>query len=193
MNLSFAVVFVFLCFAYSLACFAINIGKSKSALIGALLPAALFLTFAADYFMVIKADNLTGLKFFCAVQALYCIKLISETQGKPASRAVSAPAAALTVSIFLSELFWIGLIYACLFAMNLLLAFSAYRRTGRKLFFIGLALFAVCDIHVFLFNYAGSAAVRHYAEIALWFFYLPSQAVLSISGNSKLIVKESER
>jgi hypothetical protein len=59
-------------------------------------------------------------------------------------------------------------------------------RRNMSLALAGVLLFALCDVNVVLYNahnfVPSMEAVRQPAYVLLWVFYLPSQALLAVSG-----------
>jgi len=76
-------------------------------------------------------------------------------------------------------------IYACTLAAGALSAFirhKAYPFPNRIFVPLGMFMFLLCDINVALMNVLTPGAGRAAARILIWVFYLPSQALLSVSG-----------
>lgn len=152
---------------------------------------ALAMTVAADRSMVLHRENIRGLYCFLAVQLLYFVRLGRGVR----ALAIQILAAAIVLAIFsltgisLGKEGALGLLYFTLFAGNIL--WEVLGRGGRdRLFLTGMVLFILCDIHVGIMNLGDFLClpdiywkwIRPYSQRALWFFYLPSQALIAMSS-----------
>ena len=156
-----------------------------------LLCLALSMTVIADYNMVLHRNNIQGLYCFLAVQLLYFIRM---GRGLRALAAQILAAGGLIAAVLLRDIApgkigVLAILYFTLFAGNLF--WEIFGRRGRdRVFLAGLALFFLCDIHVGLMNLGAFVElpgvywrlVQPYSQRALWFFYLPSQALISMSS-----------
>lgn len=151
-----------------------------------LVPLALALTALADWFLLVRNDHYAaGVAVFLCVQAVYLLRLRRGGAGTAwPLRAGIALAAwlglwALDMTAPLNLL--AGLYFSQLLA-NTLLAWRGRGRRARR-FAAGLTLFVGCDVCVGLFN-AGLASPALYRAVSLgmWFFYLPSQVLISLTA-----------
>lgn len=70
---------------------------------------------------------------------------------------------------------------------------SYYTKSQLQLFMVGMILFLLCDINVGIFNltfYQSELGeiyqnIYNLSAFAMWFFYLPSQVILTLSGSKK--------
>lgn len=167
-----------------------------------LLHFGLIMTALADLCLLLLDYFTLGVIVFCIVQITYCIRYIP---GKAQSTAVYFSTVFfiivlgfLALGIFIKSLDI--LIPAALF-YSICLITSVYRaiyacRSGlfpspnRYLIAVGMICFLFCDINVALFNIskilgAASGSLHNIADISsslMWFFYLPSQVMLALSG-----------
>ena len=153
--------------------------------------AALGMTAAADYYMVLYRENIRGLYCFLAVQLLYFVRLGRGSRALIGQLLVGGGAAALLrlAGVRLGPEGTLGVLYFTLFAGNIVWEIAG--RGGRdRVFLAGLVLFILCDIHVGVMNLGYFVKlpdlywqwIRPYSQRALWFFYLPSQALLAVSS-----------
>lgn len=144
-----------------------------------LLPCALFFTACADYFLIFTDSIPTGVLLFCLVQL--CYHLFLGGTWKPLLKAsffaslFLLPLAYLTDAILVPVFFYIG----CLCA-NISLARN--QKNFRLLLALTLMLF--CDIHVGISNLPVYMEVPpsiwySFSAHIFWFFYLPSQLLIS--------------
>ena len=176
-----------------------------------LLQLGLLFTSLADLFFLIFDFCTIGVATFCLVQILYCIRY----QPKKAYSTivgfvifiVATAIGFLILSIFTKDiqpLYMVALIYAICIITSLLRALKACKEKAfpspnRYMLVVGMLLFMLCDINVFL-RYL-SSSVRYpclflnkyeatYGFLVL-LFYLPSQVLLGLSGYdfSKLFSK----
>lgn len=153
-----------------------------------LLISALFLTCVADLFLLLLNRPVPGLFAFCIVHLIY-IRRYRPTAFPPAAAIlILAIAGCLTAECLIGG-FPIKYILSCLYGVLLLTAtifgFTApLPRTNRRWVKAGMALFVLCDIHVALFNIlAASNSYYPFASFFIWFFYLPAQVALALSGH----------
>ena len=156
----------------------------------AYLVAAMGLTLIADYFLVLAHNHRAGVFVFCFVHMVYILRVSinrKETIRKIVSICAKG-AIVLTLAMFLNLdiLIVLTVIYAGLFIKNLVTHFK-YCRFNRRLILTGLILFALCDIHVLMFNLpryipAVPLAVAEWGRFWIWVFYTPAQFLLSLSA-----------
>lgn len=163
---------------------------------------ALCFTAVSDYFLLFTTKYIPGLVSFCVVQTAYLILILSirgtdknTTQKKSNSPLLSKLVIRTTVAIVGSLIlsfsinesiaFLFPLIfYALSFISNIVLSFQ----TSLKSLRIGLILFFLCDINVFLYNLSDyisiplkySSIFYTYSVVLIWFFYLPAQVILTL-------------
>ena len=162
------------------------------------LAAAMGFTLISDFFLVIMANHRMGVLTFCFVHIIYILR-VSNDKEKSISQITSVICGggllfiAFTFVPFLSPspldpLIIFAIVYGSLFVLNLITHIGYYRRGGanRHIILAGLILFALCDIHVLMFNLPNYLLVP--PEISLWgrtwmwAFYAPSQLLLGISA-----------
>lgn len=164
---------------------------------------ALILTLVADYFLVLRAEQRTlAMLFFSAVQICYALRLWAAEERGARRRVqlclrVGLSLAAVFVTLLVlrraaDALALVSMFYYANLILNLALATLAGR--GMRLMAAGLFLFLLCDTVIglsLLGNYLPNAedsllyAVIHPGFNLAWAFYLPSQALLSVSAMGK--------
>ena len=153
----------------------------------ALLLSALFLTCVSDFFLLLLNWPVPGLLAFCIVHLVY-IRRYRPSAFFPAAAIVALVMAGCLAAEFLIGGFPLKYALSCLYGV-LLLAVTIFGftaplpRANLHLVIAGMALFLLCDIHVALFNIlAASDPYYPFASFLMWFFYLPSQVLLALSG-----------
>ncbi|MFL0267158.1 lysoplasmalogenase family protein [Candidatus Clostridium radicumherbarum] len=159
---------------------------------------ARFFTVIADYFLLIKEDFKLGIICFCIVQITYIIR--HSLMEKKVYKNLFFLIFFLLISIFTlavininnfdRKLLALGLIYAVFLLTSVYCGVSTLKRgkfpkEGALLISIGIILFLFCDINVGLFNIVGYIGLAKYEKLTgffIWFFYFPSQLLLSLSG-----------
>lgn len=153
-----------------------------------LLIAALSVTCAADAFLLLLSRPVPGIVIFCVVHLIYIRRY-----RKRACYPVAAIALLAVAACFAANALWRGFplmqalasVYGPLLLAASLSGFTApLPKISRRFITIGMSLFLLCDIHVALFNTL-PAGNPYYpiAAFLMWFFYLPSQVLLALSGN----------
>ena len=170
-------------------------------------------TVAADFFLVLHDAHLPGVAVFCLAHICYMHRTGAPwryhqrlARGLESPRAVSWKVAAHIVILLmiigtlymLGELMLLVGLYAALFATNLGMNIwwvlqddhndkALPPKRNRALVLVGLVLFMLCDVHVLLFNlpYYMEVPTMPWAFTLIWVFYLPSQALLAVSGASR--------
>lgn len=140
---------------------------------------AMTITVIADFNLIFVKNPLYGLCAFCCVQMIYCYRY----GGKRLCTALAVLWAALLPVLL--QLFGAVIAAGALYAVSFALSLSAAALTAKKkyphpnsLFVVwGMGLFACCDVCV-AFNYFFPGS----AYPLMWVFYLPGQALLSMSG-----------
>jgi len=155
-----------------------------------LLTAALVLTVAADFFLVVIYSYPIGVAFFCAVQVMYNmrfggtarLKILPFTLVIPAIFFAITGDALVTIAILYAQLFLLS--YA---AMIQFLRKKTFPTTNNVLILIGMTTFVLCDICVAIWNLWRMGIITNidlaiHAHAAIWLFYTPAQICLALSG-----------
>ncbi|OJV66530.1 MAG: hypothetical protein BGO41_03660 [Clostridiales bacterium 38-18] len=160
--------------------------KHKVALIQALI---LLFTFVSDYFLLMTDAFSIGITTFIIVQIGYGSLLkLAKSEGVN-YKAIFIVTIVLILTVFLmvtNQTEGLSLLYAILFIRNLARAYN-YKNHGdySKWLFIGLSLYAVCDVQVALFNLESIKqlfpSIYVIASMGMWAFYLPGQVILTLS------------
>ena len=181
-----------LCFVYAL----VNLKKSSTFIV-----AGLACTVVADVFLVVCSpiQRLWGMVFFTLAQTMYAVKLHLESRNKK----ILVARVALTVAIELAaviilkdKLDVLAAVSVCYYAnlfVNIIEAFTVFKK-GR-LFAVGLVLFLLCDTVIGLqvmsqlyLQIPESSIVYKILFMPFnlsWFFYLPAQVLIALSGKVK--------
>lgn len=151
-----------------------------------LVPAALALTAAADWFLLVRGDHLVlGVALFLGVQGIYLVRLRRAGAGSAwPLRAGLAGAAGLAVWALglAAALELLAAVYYAQLLVNAALAWTLPGRRWRRSA-LGLTLFAGCDLCVGLFNAPVTDPVLYHAvSVGMWLFYLPSQVLIALSA-----------
>lgn len=180
---------VILCFILSILIGNRGIDKMDTRL----LQLALFFTTIADLNLVILKDFFTGIAVFCIVQIIYTIRhsrnIILSKRNIALFLIEGIVVLGLVIMInipFYQEkvLYIIVCIYSILLVSSVFMALGTikrgfYSKTNSYFIMIGMILFLLCDINVGLYHIG---KIQHISGILIWFFYLPSQLLLSLSG-----------
>nr|WP_280514176.1 lysoplasmalogenase family protein [Clostridium fungisolvens] len=168
-----------------------------------LLQTALFLTTIADFFFIILESPELGIFMFIFVQISYIVRH-SRTINLNATTIkilVLLSSAMLFLGIFLkpknidTKLYYLALLYGTILINSFILAFSTlrsrfYYKHSSLMIALGIALFFMCDINVGLYplitEYYNIDSLSMTIYFLIWFFYLPSQLLLALSGYRKL-------
>ena len=161
---------------------------------------ALIFTVCADFFLVITPirQHFPGMVFFSGAQICYFLRLYADDENKTkrtyhiiirAISSVIAIAATFTVlGSAVDKVAVISMFYYANLIINTVFAFADFKKN--RIFAIGLLLFATCDAIIglsFLEQYFALSAdsiiykIIHPGFDLAWAFYLPSQALLSVS------------
>lgn len=164
---------VVLCLAFSL------LGTDR------LVPLALALTAGADWFLLVRNDRYAaGIALFLCVQTVYYLRL--RRMGAGAAYPLRAGLAlGLGAGLYLLRLASPVNLLAGLYFSQLLSNTVLAWRSGRpgRLFAVGLTLFVGCDVCVGLFNALPPGSPPYSAaSVGMWFFYLPSQVLITLSA-----------
>lgn len=166
-----------------------------------LLIAGLLCTVGADYCLVVCSpiQQLGGMIFFLVAQSLYAAKLQLEGKNRKlliARLVLIAVAEVITVAVLRENTDPLAVVSLCYYAnliMNIVEAFARFRENKRLS--IGFVLFLLCDTVIGLQVAAGGylnipESSWLYQLIFMpfnlsWFFYLPSQVLISLSAARK--------
>jgi len=186
---------IILCFIY--VCLTLKVRtNNKDAYI---LLAAMFFTLLSDWFILMKDSFDLGLITFILVQYMYLfrIHLYKKTQFILLSIARNIIISIIVILFVIkanidSWILSLVIVYLITFIFNIIdttiLCFKL-RRKELNYFLLGLILFILCDINVGLFNLENFVSVNPliyekiypFVFLGMWFFYLPSQVILSVS------------
>ena len=183
---------IILCFAFS----ALHL-KTGSKLI----TAGLACTVAADYCLVVcsPALRLPAMVFFLVAQNLYAVRLYKQNKNKIllyTRIGITALAVSICVAVLRQRVDLLALVSLCYYAAlicNLICAFADFRKN--RLLAVGFLLFLLCDTVIGLqVASEGYLAIPQQSVLyrilfmdfhLSWFFYLPSQVLISISGRKR--------
>ena len=171
-----------------------------------LLRLALATTLIADFLLLfIKSKHALGVGIFALAQILHNLRYREDFDKKIlynfSAIFVFLILIYLGINRFLGEvdfLIIVSIYYAlCLLSATYravkLLKSETYPQRNSRMILIGMILFILCDINVLLFNLPRTIAIdnlflinfRNIFYILMWFFYLPSQVILALSGYFK--------
>lgn len=168
-----------------------------------LLTLGLFLTVIADIFLLLL-DNyyIFGVGLFSMVQILYSIRY-KTNHSKTILARFSLLFIVLLIFYIILDTFIIevdflivlSLYYAICLLSSTKKAIDLHRKKtfpklNSKILALAMILFLLCDINVGLYNIVKSISISNsltislanISSISMWFFYLPSQVLLSLSG-----------
>ena len=188
-----------LCLIYSITC----VKKEVH-----FITAALSFTLIADFFLVLCSEQqrLWGMIFFLGAQTMYAIHL--QTKRFRWSLlwiriSLSAIALLITILVLKDSADALALISLCYYAnlvMNIIEGFTQF--SCNRLFPIGLVLFLLCDTVIGLQMMASTYipisdtsvlySILYPGFNLAWFFYLPSQVLLAISGGCNISNNKEE-
>ncbi|APR02052.1 putative membrane protein [Clostridium botulinum] len=172
---------------------------------------ALFFTVLADFNMLILEKFKLGILFFIIVQSLYIIRhgRFKDVNGKVRFKYKDIYLFVFYLFLFIilkrlslfskeSTLLSMAFIYALLLIHSLIRAYGTFNNNffGKKtckIISIGITLFFLCDLNVAFSNISFYLlSIKHVENLGnvflplIWFFYLPSQILLSLSGKKQL-------
>jgi uncharacterized membrane protein YidH (DUF202 family) len=163
-----------------------------------LLQTGLFFTVLADMCLIILNRYFGGILLFCTVQICYIIRFNRKHYKYCLGNLLIFLLLLLTLKISMEllginikALYIIAIFYgACIYTAT----FSSikyskdYPHTNKLLIKYGMILFVLCDINVAIYNITTQISNLNLTPIInlsynlIWFFYLPSQLLLSLSG-----------
>ena len=192
--------FIALCFIIALVSYWFSNSKRD----WAFLALAMGFTLTSDYFLLLTSRHATGVLIFCFVHIIYILRVSFDWEKSlmKIGATVCIGWLILAISAFTpllphfnrNPIIIFAAIYAALFIQNIIAHVKYYRYNGqdalplinRKIMLIGLVLFALCDIHVLMFNlplYLNvPPAIGIWGRTWMWVFYAPSQLLLCISA-----------
>lgn len=166
-----------------------------------LLQSGLFITMIADFLLLFTDYLALGVGIFSIVHILYTIRYERNKAKLLLIRMIlfllMILGIYLAVNFFIMKiklLFVAALFYAVALIISVIKAIKSYRHKlfpypNRSLIAVGMVLFLLCDINVGIFNITiltnnSSRIIILYniSGLLMWFFYLPSQVLLSLSG-----------
>lgn len=152
-----------------------------------LVTAALCLTAAADSFLlVLNAHYALGVLIFLGAQSAYLLRLRLQTGNAWLALRMLVPLAVGLLLLRLGQAAPLNLLAGLYFSQLLVNTAIAWSVSGRRwrLFALGLTLFIGCDLCVGAFNAPAliPAALYSFARFGMWFFYLPSQVLITLSA-----------
>jgi len=167
----------------------------------------LFFTVCSDFFLLLTRQFEIGVLLFILVQVLYAYRISVGGNWHIKAFVLLGVAFLLTGYHFIKSggeyglLVSVGIFYSILFIWNIIDLISAEesRFANKSFFLMGLILYAVCDIHVLVYNFPSyfqnNALLRmwyDFSGIAMWLFYLPGQVLLSLSVVPKTLKIEDK-
>lgn len=146
--------------------------------------AALALTAAADWFLLLRGDHLTlGVALFICVQGLYALRLHRSGKGCGWLLRGSLAFASLLILFLLRLGSPRNILAVFCFSQLVSNAVLSWRRPALRWLAPGLTLFVGCDACVGLFKALPlSSAVYSAVYVGMWLFYLPSQVLIALSA-----------
>lgn len=156
-----------------------------------------FITILADLCLLFLHYYITGIILFALVQIIYYIRY---KKCKASLAIIKFTIIFLYVifvysilrllSIKIEVLFVIGFFYSICLILSTLESIRAFKNNfyplpNKYMILIGMILFLLCDLNVAISNLikgANMPLIYSISTILIWFFYLPSQILLSISG-----------
>jgi len=171
-----------------------------------LLRLAMFITVIADLCLVIFDFYILGVVFFSLVQIAYSVR---HTTKNVRVTIINFFVVFLCIvflymmaSLFIKEiniLLPISLFYFICLIISVNKAIKVWKNNlypfpSKYMIVFGMILFLLCDLCValsnatVLFPLAGNSMIRlqEISSFLIWFFYLPSQVLLALSGNTKV-------
>jgi hypothetical protein len=160
------------------------------------------LTLSSDVILLLTRQFTVGLVLFVIVQGLYSIRIQKRLNMKGVF--VSGAVFIACLLFFMQKMperfnyalmLALGVFYALLFTWNIvsIMIKRSNDDYDRRLFAVGLILYALCDINVAIYNFpsffdSNVFLSRIYASsgLAMWLFYLPGQVALTLSVRRKV-------
>lgn len=160
------------------------------------------LTFASDVILLLTRQFIVGLFLFVIVQSFYSVRI----QKRLIMKDVFVKGAVFIACLlfFMQKMperfnyalmLALGTFYALLFTWNIF-AITIQKSNNaydRRLFAVGLVLYALCDINVAIYNFPSLfesnlilSRIYAFSGLAMWLFYLPGQVALTLSVRRKV-------
>lgn len=195
-------------------CFLLSILQTKNSQVNTvkqrdnlLLQWGLLITMIADFCLVILEFYILGVLFFILVQITYCVRYTNKNIKIMILKLfisfvfiVISYAIALLFIEEINSLVPISLFYVICLLTSVIKAVKAsidnlYTAPGKYMIVFGMILFLLCDICVALSNIIVMFPLSRYkitrfqtiTYFLIWVFYVPSQLLLSLSGNAKIL------
>ncbi|WP_163194690.1 lysoplasmalogenase family protein [Clostridium thermarum] len=167
-----------------------------------LLQTGLFMTTLADLCLLVLDKFTIGVAVFCVTQIIYCIRYNSLKAYPTVVRFLMIFEVLAILYILLGffiknleTLFWVATAYAICLMTSVIRAIKLcqakqFPSPNRYMIAIGMVLFLLCDINVGLSNVIQLLRpqsifltyIYNISTFLIWFFYLPSQVLLAMSG-----------
>ena len=147
---------------------------------------ALALTAGADWFLLVRNDCYPlGIGLFLCVQTVYFLRLRRDGTGNawPLRSGLTLLAGLAVYALRMaSPLNLLAALYFSQLLSNAVLAWAPGGASRRR-FALGLTLVVGCDVCVGLFNALPPGSPPYSAaSVGMWFFYLPSQVLITLSA-----------
>lgn len=159
--------------------------------------AAFYAVIFCDFLLLFTTQFVLGILVFCIVQVVYFVYLRGHQTLPAYVFAVLAFGLGTVAVLYLMGYSWdlllsLSAVYFIMLVGNLLLALhdAIVRPTLKnRVFALGLALFALCDLNVGLMNasmcidmpLSFSTAFRGLSTFSMWFFYLPALVLIALT------------
>lgn len=159
-------------------------------------------TLASDIILLLTRQFTVGLILFVIVQSLYSIRI--QKRFIVGWAFIKGAFFIICLLFFMQRMperlnyalmLALGAFYALLFLWNIL-AITIRKSNNdydRRLFLVGLVLYALCDINVAIYNFpsffesnALMSRIYAFSGLAMWLFYLPGQVALTLSVRRKV-------
>lgn len=160
------------------------------------------LTLASDVILLLTRQFALGLVLFVCVQVLYSIRIQKRfIMGRVFIQGAVFIACLLFFMLKMPQRFnyalmlSLGAFYALMFLLNIFKVMTIKFQTDydKRLFAVGLVLYALCDINVAIYNFPSFfesnfilSQIYAYSGLAMWLFYLPGQVALTLSVRRKV-------
>lgn len=167
-----------------------------------LLQISLFFTVIADYFFLITHKYILGIVSFCIVQIIYSVRHDIKNKVSTIKKFIMTLILVLIIYLIISNfiitidlIFVVGIYYAIALIVSVIKAiksckYNYYPSPNKYMIAWGMILFLLCDIHVGFANIqkvikVSPGLLKRFLDKSIsliWFFYLPSQILLTLSG-----------
>lgn len=178
-----------------------------------LLQSGLFITMVADFLLLLTDYFTLGVGIFSIVHILYIIRYERNKSKLFLIRMIfflliilGIYLAVKFLIIEIKLLFVAALFYAVALIISVIKAIKSYRHKlfpypNKNFIALGMVLFLLCDINVGIFNITIltnnpsdiTSLLYNISGLLMWFFYLPSQVLLSLSGYDFLRYSKKNR